>query len=50
MSFVDTDTVGATFTEAAWQVGFNSLGAFSRTFADFTGERPSAFLQRLAQG
>lgn len=33
-------------TETAYAVGFNSLGAFTRAFVDFTGERPRDYHRR----
>jgi AraC-like DNA-binding protein len=33
-------------TEICFQVGFNSLGTFSRTFAAIVGEAPSAYRKR----
>ena len=33
-------------TDICLDVGFNSLGTFSRTFQDIVGESPSAFRQR----
>ena len=33
-------------TDVCFDVGFNSLGTFSRTFQDIVGESPSAFRQR----
>jgi AraC-like DNA-binding protein len=34
-------------TDAAYGVGFNSLGAFTRAFVDFTGERPRDYRRRV---
>ena len=36
---------GATVTEVAFAVGFESLSSFSRAFAELAGERPRAFLR-----
>ena len=33
-------------TDVCFDVGFNSLGTFSRTFQDIVGESPSAFRHR----
>jgi AraC-like DNA-binding protein len=33
-------------TDICFDVGFNSLGTFSRTFQDIVGESPTAFRQR----
>ena len=33
-------------TDICMDVGFNSLGTFSRTFRDIVGESPSAYRQR----
>ena len=33
-------------TDICFDVGFNSLGTFSRTFEDIVGESPSAFRRR----
>ena len=33
-------------TDVCFDVGFNSLGTFSRTFQDIVGESPSTFRQR----
>lgn len=33
-------------TEICWDVGFSSLGTFSRTFSDIVGEAPSAYRKR----
>ena len=35
-------------TEICLDVGFNSLGTFSRTFRDVVGESPSAYRDRFA--
>ena len=35
-----------TVTEVCMQVGFSSLGTFSRTFRDILGESPSAYRKR----
>ena len=37
-------------TEVCLDVGFNSLGTFSRTFRDVVGESPSAYRSRFADG
>jgi AraC-like DNA-binding protein len=38
-------------TDVCFDVGFTSLGTFSRTFRDITGETPSAYRKRShAQG
>ena len=37
-----------TVTEICFDVGFNSLGTFSRTFREIVGETPSAY--RLGNG
>jgi len=37
-------------TEICLDVGFNSLGTFSRTFRDVVGESPSAYRLRFADG
>jgi len=34
-------------TDTAYAVGFNSLGAFTRAFVDFTGERPRDYHRRV---
>jgi transcriptional regulator GlxA family with amidase domain len=34
-------------TDTAYAVGFNSLGAFTRAFVDFTGERPRDYHKRV---
>jgi AraC-like DNA-binding protein len=33
-------------TEICFDVGFSSLGTFSRTFSDILGESPSAYRER----
>ena len=33
-------------TDICFEVGFGSLGTFSRTFTEIVGESPSAFRQR----
>lgn len=38
---------GARVSDAAWDVGFESVGAFSRAFAEYTGERPRAYRDRV---
>jgi AraC-like DNA-binding protein len=35
-------------TEICFEVGFASLGTFSRTFKDIVGESPAAFRKRMA--
>jgi AraC-like DNA-binding protein len=40
----------ATVTDTAFQVGFQSLGAFSRAFATFTGQRPSQWSESASDG
>jgi transcriptional regulator GlxA family with amidase domain len=37
-------------TEICLDVGFNSLGTFSRTFREIVGEPPSAYRERFAAG
>jgi transcriptional regulator GlxA family with amidase domain len=37
-------------TEICFDVGFNSLGTFSRTFPGIVGESPSAYRARFASG
>lgn len=37
-------------TEICLDVGFNSLGSFSRTFRDVVGESPSAYRNRFTDG
>jgi transcriptional regulator GlxA family with amidase domain len=37
-------------TEICLDVGFNSLGTFSRTFREILGESPSAYRARFADG
>ena len=37
-------------TEICFDVGFNSLGTFSRTFRDVVGESPSAYRARFEAG
>lgn len=37
-------------TEICFDVGFNSLGTFSRTFSDVVGESPSSYRRRFADG
>ena len=39
-------TTARTVTEICMEVGFSSLGTFSRTFTDIVGETPSQFRQR----
>src|ERR687892_534698 len=34
-------------TDVCFDVGFNSLGTFSRTFRDIVGESPSAYRRRV---
>src|SRR5947207_8326266 len=41
---------GRPVTEICLDVGFNSLGTFSRTFRDVLGEPPSAYRLRFADG
>jgi AraC-like DNA-binding protein len=40
----------ARVTQTAYEVGFESLAAFTHAFTAFTGERPRDFRQRVAQG
>ena len=35
-------------TEICFDVGFNSLGSFSRTFAEIVGEPPTGYRRRAA--
>jgi len=37
-------------TEICLDVGFNSLGTFSRTFSEIVGESPSSYRKRFATG
>jgi len=37
-------------TEICLDVGFNSLGTFSRTFAEIVEESPSSYRRRFAAG
>lgn len=37
-------------TEICFDVGFNSLGTFSRTFNEIVGESPSSYRARFADG
>jgi transcriptional regulator GlxA family with amidase domain len=37
-------------TEICFDVGFNSLGTFSRTFREIVGEPPSVYRERFAAG
>ena len=37
-------------TEICLDVGFNSLGTFSRTFSEIVGESPSSYRMRFAAG
>jgi AraC-like DNA-binding protein len=39
-------TTDRTVTEVCMEVGFSSLGTFSRTFSEVVGETPSQFRQR----
>src|SRR4051812_45834643 len=39
-------TTDRTVTEVCLDVGFSSLGTFSRTFSDIVGESPSAYRAR----
>jgi AraC-like DNA-binding protein len=39
-------TTDRSITDICFDVGFNSLGTFSRTFHDIVGETPTAFRQR----
>lgn len=39
---------GARISQTAFAVGFESLGAFTRAFQDFTGERPKDYRRRVA--
>ncbi|ADO71651.1 Transcriptional regulator, AraC family [Stigmatella aurantiaca DW4/3-1] len=41
---------GARVTQTAYDVGFESLAAFTHAFHAFSGERPRDFRQRVAQG
>jgi AraC-like DNA-binding protein len=36
-------------TEICFEVGFSSLGTFSRTFKEIVGESPAAFRRRMAE-
>lgn len=38
---------GLPVTEIAFQIGWNSLGTFGRTFRDIAGESPGAYRQRM---
>jgi AraC-like DNA-binding protein len=37
-------------TEICFDVGFNSLGTFSRTFSEIVGESPSSYRKRFVDG
>src|SRR5271165_3991964 len=37
-------------TEICFDVGFNSLGTFSRTFGEIVGESPSSYRKRFVDG
>jgi AraC-like DNA-binding protein len=37
-------------TEICFEVGFNSLGTFSRTFSEIVGESPSSYRKRFLDG
>lgn len=37
-------------TEICFEVGFNSLGTFSRTFSEIVGESPSSYRKRFQDG
>lgn len=37
---------GRTVTDVCFEIGFNSLGTFSRTFADIVGVSPSVYQRR----
>jgi AraC-like DNA-binding protein len=37
-------------TEICLDVGFNSLGTFSRTFSEIVGESPSSYRKRFVDG
>lgn len=37
-------------TEICFDIGFNSLGTFSRTFSEIVGESPSSYRTRFADG
>jgi transcriptional regulator GlxA family with amidase domain len=39
-------TTNGSVTDVCFDVGFSSLGTFSRTFHDIVGETPTAFRQR----
>ncbi len=39
---------GRPVTEICFDVGFNSLGTFSRTFREVVGESPSRYRERFA--
>jgi len=39
-------STGRSVTDICFDVGFNSLGTFSRTFQDIVGDSPTAFRQR----
>lgn len=41
---------GSRVTQTAYEVGFESLAAFTHAFHAFTGERPRDFRQRVARG
>ncbi len=41
-------TTRTSVTDICMEVGFSSLGSFSRTFTDIVGETPSLFRQRAA--
>lgn len=43
------DRPGARVTEVAYDVGFESLGAFTRAFEAFVGELPSDYRRRAAE-
>jgi AraC-like DNA-binding protein len=39
-------STGRSVTDICFDVGFNSVGTFSRTFTDIVGESPTSFRQR----
>ncbi len=41
---------GRPVTQICFDVGFNSLGTFSRTFTEVVGEAPSSYRERFARG